>query len=519
MQLKIDPQSPEAGILSRFMAAIRHSVASLKSTVTSLPGKLLLLTVAFVMLAEVLIFVPSIANFRVNWLLDRLTAARIASLAADAAPGGQVPERLRDDLLASANVRAIAVKTDGRRRLILAPQTLSVIDASFDLRPMQDMGVLEGLSRRVGLIGEALYVFLAPNGRKIRVYGQPALKTGDPTVVEVILDENALCEDMLRHALNILILSIINSIIAAALVYLTLIRVLVDPMMRITNSMLRFSESPEDPERIITHSGRSDEIGVAERELAEMQSQVAQALTQKNRLAQLGLAVSKINHDLRNMLASAQLISDRLGTVQDPTVQRFAPKLIASLDRAIDFCNSTLKFGRAEEAAPRRELIPVASLLQEVADGLDVPRDRVDWQVDLPEALRVDADREHLYRVLNNIVRNAIDALEAIEDGGCITVTGSREGLSTRILIRDDGPGIPEKARRNLFKAFQGNARKGGTGLGLTIAHELVQAHGGRLRLLDEVSALTDQADNVGRTRLRRDFGSAARCDFRDRDP
>ena len=64
--------------------------------------------------------------------------------------------------------------------------------------------------------------------------------------------------------------------------------------------------------------GACDEIGTAERELAAMQTELASMLHQKNRLAALGLAVSKINHDLRNLLASAQLFSDRLANLPDP---------------------------------------------------------------------------------------------------------------------------------------------------------------------------------------------------------
>ena len=139
--------------------------------------------------------------------------------------------------------------------------------------------------------------------------------------------------------------------------------------------MLRFSADPEDQSRIMTPSGRLDEIGVAERELAQMQQELSGLLAQKNRLAQLGLAVSKINHDLRNMLANAQLISDRLVDIPDPTVQRFVPKLIASLDRAISFCNSSLQFGRASEAAPRRDLFRLKPLVEEVADSQGLPRE------------------------------------------------------------------------------------------------------------------------------------------------
>ena len=479
-------QARFAGNLWRARSPARSAVGF------GLPAKLLLLTLLFVMLAEVLIFVPSIANFRVNWLSDRLTAARLASLAVEAAPGGAIAQDLRLDLLSSARVKAVAVKERDMRRLILPADELMVIDASFDMRSVTTPGVAPDLAERLMLIRDALYVFFAPPDRMIRAYGTPSRSSEPDSFVEVIFEENELRADMLQHALNIFVLSIFISVITAALVYIALSRVLVNPMLRLVRNMVRFAEAPEDHERIITPAGRSDEIGIAERELAKMQTQLAQTLQQKTRLAELGLAVSKINHDLRNMLASAQLLSDRLGMVQDPTVQRFAPKLIASLDRAINFCNDTLKFGRAEEAAPRRTVFDLRALVQEVADGLGLPRASVGWSVEIPGGLPLDADREHLYRVLNNIAKNAVDALEQVRvPEAQITVSAERHGSKTLIRVADNGPGVPEKARRNLFKAFTGGARPGGTGLGLAIAAELVRAHGGQIRLLDQPADAT----------------------------
>lgn len=463
-----------------------------------LPGKLLVLTILFVMLAEVLIFVPSIANFRVNWLTARLTSARLAALAATAVLGGNVPTGMKQELLATAQVKAVAIKRDMMRRLVLPSDTPLVIDASFDLREMPSSGPLEASSKRLGLIRDALWVFFARDGRVIRVYGRAetglSSQASANEFVEIVLPEEPLRAAMIRYGLNILGLSVIISVIAAALVYFALIRVLVQPMMRLSRNMTHFSSRPEDGDRVIVPSGRNDEIGAAERELERMQRELVQLLQQKNRLAQLGLAVSKINHDLRNMLASAQLISDRLAGLPDPTVQRFAPKLIASLDRAIDFCNSTLRFGRAEEAPPRRELFALKPLLDEVADGLDLPRQQLAWSLDLPPTLQVDADREYLYRILNNICRNAVQALEA-QDGAlaspAIMVRARRDGRRVMIEISDNGPGIPERARAHLFQAFQGGVRKGGSGLGLAISVELARALGGDVMLADTTSGAT----------------------------
>lgn len=480
-----DPPAPPRaeGAVRRWVDASRRRWLSL-----GLPAKLLLLTAAFVMLAEILIFVPSVANYRVSWLSDRLTAAQVASLAAEAVPGGVVPRKVRAELLRTAQVKAVAVRRDGRRRLVLPAGEPISIDAHYDLR-YEEGSFLGGIAERLGLIHDALETFLYGDSRTIRVMGPVGDNPED--FIEIVIPEAPLKSVMVRYGLNILGLSIMISLVTAAMVYLALSYLLVQPMMRITRNMVRFSENPEDPERIISVSARNDEIGIAERELARMQKQLSQLFLQKNRLAQLGLAVSKINHDLRNMLANAQLISDRLTGSPDPTVQRFAPKLIASLDRAINFCNDSLKFGRAEEATPRRELLRLKPMVDEVADGLGLSCDgEIKWLIEMDERLRIDVDREHLFRVLSNLVRNAMQAIEGQEEGereepGQITFRAWRDGRRVSIEVRDNGPGVPPRARENLYRAFQGGTRKGGTGLGLAIAAELIAAHGGRLQLLD----------------------------------
>jgi signal transduction histidine kinase len=448
--------------------------------VPGLSAKLLLLTILFVMLAEVLVFVPSVSNFRRQWLMERLSAAQIASLAAEAAPSGQLPPMLRDELLERAQVKAIAVKRAASRSLIIEMDMPDEIDASYDLRDASWMK----------LIADALMVYVMPDDRVIRVIGDPGFHQGES--IEVVMGEAPLKAAMIRYGLDILGLSILISIITAALVYLTLDALLVKPMTKLTWNIVRFSERPEDPTRVIEPSDRRDEIGTAERELSAMQKELADTLTQKTRLAALGLAVSKISHDLRNMLSSAQLLSDRLITVKDPTVQRLVPKLIASLDRAIRLCAQTLNYGQAQETPPRRKRFELLQLVTEVGDSLGLPRQRIAWVIEVEPMLEVDADRDQLYRVLNNLCRNAVQALESEGDNdGEIAVAGRREGAVTVIEVADTGPGVPEKARAHLFAAFQGSVRKGGTGLGLAIAHELVQAHGGQIALIDNEGGAT----------------------------
>jgi len=449
--------------------------------VPGLSAKLLLLTILFIMLAEVLVFVPSVSNFRRQWLTERLAAAHIASLAAEAAPGGQLPSMLRDELLERAKVKAIAVKRADARVLIIEMDMPADIDASYDLRN----------ASWLTLIADALMVYVTPEDRVIRVVGVPGMSEGE--LIDVVMGEAPLKAAMIRYGLDILGLSILISIITAALVYLSLDALLVKPMTKLTWNIVRFSERPEDPTRVITPSARRDEIGTAERELSTMQKELAETLSQKSRLAALGLAVSKISHDLRNMLSSAQLLSDRLITVKDPTVQRLVPKLIASLDRAIRLCAHTLDYGQAQETPPRRKRFPLAPLVTEIGDSLGLPRpELIDWTVEVEEELEVDADRDQLYRVLSNLCRNAVQALESEgESAGEILLTARREGAVTVVEVADTGPGVPEKARAHLFEAFRSVARKGGSGLGLAIAAELVQAHGGQILLVKNEGGAT----------------------------
>jgi signal transduction histidine kinase len=442
-----------------------------------LSGKLLVLTLLFVMIAEVLIYVPSIANFRLNWLNDRLSAAYTAALVLETAPNG-VSDTAKRQILDSIGAHAVAVKMGQQR------QPLAVSD---DMPPAihHDIDTRDMPWHRA--IIEAFETLLCADNDVMRVMG-PAPMGGE--FVEIVLNEQPLRQAMLGFSVRILILSLIISAITAALVYLALHFLLVRPMRRMTANMVAFRADPENPARIIAASDRNDEIGTAERELAAMQLDLASLLQQKSHLAALGLAVSKINHDLRNLLSSAQLFSERLAKISDPHVQRFAPKLMRSLERAIAFCQSTLSYGRVQEPPPDRRTVALEPIVEDVREtlGLD-PDTPVRWIGAVERGLTVDADPDQLFRILLNLARNALQALEGREtrDPGRdqVRVTGRREGSVAVIEVSDTGPGLTERARAHLFEAFQGSTRTGSVGLGLAIVAELVRAHGGEIRLVE----------------------------------
>jgi signal transduction histidine kinase len=443
-----------------------------------LSGKLLLLTIVFVMVAEVLIYVPSIANFRLNWLRDRLASAHTAALVLDAAPKGMVPEGLTRQILDSVGAKAVAMKIGDQRRLLAISEVPSVLHQDVDVR---------NVSGFHAIVNAFETMFECKDSDLVRAVG-PAPMGGD--FVEIVLEMGPLRRAMVRFSVNILLLSLFISASTAMLVYVALLYLFVRPMRQITTDMMSFREDPQNPARLILPSARRDEIGIAERELAAMQRDLASMLNQKSHLASLGLAVSKINHDLRNLLSSAQLVSDQLATVPDPRVQRFAPKLMRALERAIAFCQSTLSYGRAQEAPPDRRSVSLESLAEEVCETLGLRSDGdIRWIGAVERGVEIDADPDQLFRVLLNLARNSLQVLETRTPNDPardqIRIAGRREGAVVVIEVSDTGPGFPDKARAHLFEAFSGSTRSGGTGLGLAIAAELVRAHGGEINLVE----------------------------------
>lgn len=440
-----------------------------------LSGKLLLLTVVFVMLAEVFIYVPSIANFRDTWLMDRLTTAGVA--ASVLAETNTIAPRLQEELLRTTGALAIALDQGNQRSLIAMRDVTGDVDFVFDMAEVTALSSILSSFEILTYRGEGV----------LRVIGSGQM--GHTEKVDVVLPVALLQKEMLAFSGRILGLSLIISIFTATLVYITLRALFIRPLRRLTRSMEHFADSPEDASRILAISSRRDELGDAEIRLAAMEEALSRALAQKQRLADLGLAVSKINHDLRNLLASAQLFLERLEHVEDPTVSRLAPKILATIDRAVGYTQAVMAYGKAQERPPQRRLLALRKVGEEVADVLGlVDHVSVAFENRIADGVEIDADPEQIFRVLLNLVRNALQALENERDTALvrrITLEAEREGACVRVRVTDTGPGIPEAVRKALFKAFHSGSKAGGVGLGLAIVAELIRAHGGSIRLDD----------------------------------
>ena len=432
----------------------------------SLSARLLILTVFFVMVGEVLIFVPSVARYRMTYFENRLAAGYIAILAHDASPTGRLEQSLVDQLLARVGAQGVALyRADGSaRRLDRAEPPRP--DFTIDLTHPNVWLAIRGSFRTLSGDGN----------RILRVLGPAGANNAD--TAEVLLDEAPLREELWDFGIRILELSLVLSLVTAALVYLSLQWLLVRPMRRITASMVEFREDPEDAARVIAAGRRRDEIGVAEGELAVLQSTVRQALGQRARLAALGTAVTKINHDLRNILATARLVTDGLTASAAPEVRRVAPRLLDAIDRAIALCTRTLDFSREDTPPLARSRFSLAPLVDEIGPGLALSDGDLAIEDAIPPDLMVEADRDQLYRVFLNLARNAVEA-----GAHRLRFSAGHEAADIAIEVADDGHGLPPKARENLFRPFFGSARPGGSGLGLAIARELVRAHGGELSL------------------------------------
>lgn len=460
-------------------SAQRHETPALTRAVRfGLASRLLFLVTCFVMLAEVAIYVPSIANFRNNWLRDRLSAAYTAALVFEATPADMVPDELAAAILSSVKAKTIVLKMKDSRRLLAASDMPPQIDDRFDLR---DPGAWESIVAAFGAL-------TAPPGRILNVTGAGPMGA---EFIEITLDETPLRAAMRAYSINILLLSLVISAIVASFAVLALHLMVLRPVRRLTSSIMDFGADPENASQIIEPSGRSHEIGVAEDALAIMQRTLVDELNQKKHLAALGLAVAKINHDMRNMLASAQLLSDRLAENADPLGRRLAPKLVATLDRAIAFCQSTLVYGRAAERPPELKTFDLRHVVDDAAETVaPTGLARTNIVNETPPDFAIRADAEHMFRVMLNLIRNAVDALESAgaEPGrqALVRVRAWREERRIVIEIADNGPGVPAQTRAHMFAAFQASGRAGGTGLGLAIAADLVRAHGGDIMLVDD---------------------------------
>lgn len=429
-----------------------------------------------VFLTGLLVQLPMIGQQRSIWLTDRIVAATGIAVMLDDDEDRTSPTSSRR-LLENAGLRAIVLQSaTARRQYVIEPLVIST--SHLDLRRTSWADhVVGAMSTLASTAHDSIHlVDTGPSGFD---------------TIEILVEEAGLRVALESRAAQLLVVCASLALICGAMVFLLLRHFVSRPLRRLSRNVAGFADDPERVDRILVPSVRSDEIGAAEQALARMQIGVGGELRQRQRLAALGLSVCKISHELRNQLATAQLLGDRLEAAPEPATQQVASRLAATIGRAIRFCEATLAYGRAAEPLPVRRLVPLAPLLEELVALADLSRgSRMSIDISAAPDLTIDADSEQLSRALTNLVRNAVQALDAVKPpipSPEVRLAASRKGApgsgEVTILVSDNGPGLPLEVGASLLAPFSCPTRAGGTGLGLAIAAELVRLNGGTLRL------------------------------------
>ncbi len=440
-----------------------------------LAGRVLAVTVFFVLLAMSLFYVTRLTAHREMLLHGKISAVQTTVAAFGMAGPTPPPHELSQKILNSVDVKWMAIETPtGRREFVTAGGPLESVESI----KADDTSYFESMAA-------TFHALFAAPGTVVKL-SAPA-QANEPAI-EFAFDESTLVQSLKRVSYNFLTISLTIAAVVTCVLWAALWRMVLQPVRRLTSNIIAFGESPQDASRVIAPSGRSNEIGRAESALAVMQGSLAHELAQGKRLAELGMAVARINHDLRNILSAAQLISDRLATIPDPLAQRLAPRLVATLDRAIQFCQSTLTYGASRELPPSRHRFDLSELVSQVVESGTAEHDvAIDYNIDIPPRFCVYADPDHMLRVLENLSRNAAQALMAkgATDGRpkAIRFAAIRTDGHALIEISDTGPGFPLDQHDRIFEPFHKSTSEVGAGLGLAIAADLVTRNGGAITL------------------------------------
>ncbi len=430
------------------------------------------------MAAEAIIFIPSAAMFRQTWLQKRAEAAGLLTLAIEGVPGYEGGEMLSKKFMHDTDVSLVVQKRIG-------PNGESMSQLVLGAPPDTDKIIIADLrtKRRLPLFRESFRDFFSKGDAYIRVLSEPSVQGVES--LELLVPQKALKMALTDYSRRVLLWSLAISILTGLMIYAALSRMIVRPISKLARGLARFRQDPRkhlaDDKPIL----RQDEIGQLENEFIDMKDGVRLAFQRQERLATLGMAMAKINHDLRNVLSSTQLISDRLLMAKEDSIKGMGERLERVVGRGVNLCEATLKFSQSVEELPKPRSIRIALLIEEAATDSMAEAGKVKFVNDVDSNLKIMADPDQTYRIFHNLFRNAVQALLAsnVEAKNILKVKASIKDDKVRVQVIDTGTGLPKKAQENLFKAFTSSARSGGTGLGLTIARELARAQGGNLIL------------------------------------
>jgi two-component system, NtrC family, sensor kinase len=266
------------------------------------------------------------------------------------------------------------------------------------------------------------------------------------------------------------------------------------PIRSLTEAAQRLGRGSPESVAVPEHGG--DELALLAREFNAMAQRLAarerelraqgEALLRSERLAAIGRIAAQITHEIRNPLSSISLNAEELGE-RAPAAKELCDAIVREVDRLAAITEEYLRFARLPKPSMQRADLNevVRELMDFVRPELVAAGVRAELLLS-PELPRVAADVAQLRQLLINLVRNA---REAMPGGGSLRVS-TRGGAFAEIEVRDTGPGIEPSRLQRIFDPFF-TTKERGTGLGLAMAQEIAQEHGGQLTCESAVGAGT----------------------------
>ncbi len=439
----------------------------------SLSGKLLLITICVILLAQLLILVPAAARFRENWLRQHVQMAETSAMLLHVITPDDLSAKEWVRIFDTLNIYDITRTINGRETYIALNENVPNLPISEEnIVPNTTFGDVLDMARSFYYRGQ----------RILKLHNNKSVLSG---TIEITIHEKPLFNALVGYVREVLLSTILLSLGVGVVLYSVLRHIFVKPLRLLALDMRRFRSAPESYIAPLHRKPRFDEIGALAHNFEELQLEISEALKRKAHLATLGLAVAKISHDLRNILTAAQLMSDRLFLQMDEKTRDYLTRLVQTIDRAAELCQSTLMYGKLSAVEIHKTNIALAPLVAEVAGGLDLSVSKIALKTDIPEGFMINADGEYMFRIILNLLRNSKQALQEQDPdppnpAPAITLAALNSQNGVEIHVRDNGTGIPSSLQANLFMPFQSSSHAG-TGLGLAIVHELVEAHGGSI--------------------------------------
>ena len=235
--------------------------------------------------------------------------------------------------------------------------------------------------------------------------------------------------------------------------------------------------------------GTNDEIGYLAEAFQKMRISLKEAqeeLIRSERLSTVGQMASSIIHDFKQPISSIYGFTDLLarGDLPDDKRHHYAKIIQKEIDRMMAMVNELLEFSRGETSL-NKQATNINEFLRQSVESFqrtaELANIHIALELHTDQEIRIDRDR--MQRVIDNLLRNARDAMQ---DGGSIKISSEPVSEGVRISIKDDGAGIPKSVQQNLFDPFITAEKQSGTGLGLAIVQQIIAHHNGQITFTTE---------------------------------